>query len=133
MPGGNTEDSDGSLLDTAEREAAEEMGGLPAGFSVMHRLDTRRDAKGGGGDDDDGFKFYAVFVCRVPAAGAAAFKPKLEEDEVRDWRWWSIADAKAAAGQGKMHPVMTEALVGTGANELGQVLEGAKAGEARGD
>lgn len=141
MPGGNSDDSDGSLLDTAEREAAEEMGGLPAGFSVLHRLDTRRDAKkkGGGDDDDDdddgeSFKFYAVFVCRVPASGAAAFKPRLEADEVRDWRWWSIADATALAGTpGGLHPVVVDVLTGAGGKELGQVLEGARAGEARGD
>jgi 8-oxo-dGTP pyrophosphatase MutT (NUDIX family) len=135
LPGGNAEEADGSLLDTAEREAAEEMGGLPAGFSVLHRLDTRRDAKqkDGDDDDDDGFKFYAVFVCRVPAAGAAAFKPRLDPDEARDWRWWSMEDARAAAGRGEVHPVVKEVLVGGGAVELGQVLEGAKAGDARGD
>ena len=137
LPGGNTEETDGSLLDTAEREAAEEMGGLPAGFSVLHRLDTRRDAKKKSDvddDDDEGFKFYAVFLCRVPKAGADAFKPKLEADEVRDWRWWSIADAKALAGQpGALHPVLADVLTGAGAVELGTVLEGAKAGDARGD
>ncbi len=144
LPGGNADDTDGSLLDTAEREAAEEMGGLPPGFSVLHRLDTRRDAKqkgkggAGGRDGDDGdeesFKFYAVFVCRVPGAGADAFKPRLEADEVRDWRWWSIPDATALARTpGGLHPVMVDVLTGAGGVELGQVLEGARAGETRGD
>jgi hypothetical protein len=133
------------LLDTAEREAAEEMGGLPAGFSVLHRLDTRRDAKTAkkkagddhdDDDDDDGdsFKFYAVFVCRVPGAGAAAFQPRLEDDEVRAWRWWSIPEAAALAGTpGGLHPVVVDVLTGAGGAELGQVLEGARAGEARGN
>ena len=141
LPGGNTEERDGSLLDTAEREAAEEMGGLPAGFSVLHRLDTRRDAKqkkksdvDGNDDDDESFKFYAVFVCRVPRAGADAFKPRLEADEARDWRWWTIPDAAALAKQpGGLHPVLADVLAGAGAAELGAVLEEAKAGEARGD
>ena len=40
LPGGNAEDADASLLDTAKREAAEEMGDVPD-FTVTGVVETR--------------------------------------------------------------------------------------------
>lgn len=40
LPGGNAEDADASLLDTAKREAAEEMGDVPD-FAVTGVVETR--------------------------------------------------------------------------------------------
>ena len=173
LPGGNAEPADGSLLDTAEREAAEEMGGLPAGFSVLQRIDSRWaegaewvvDWGGGGGgggvgqppppagaarrptpipiqtqlhkppqilNPTPGFrkgkdKFYAVFLCRVPGAGADAFRPTLN-DESRDWRWL----APAAARKLDLHPVARDVLDGTGRASLAAALALAGADAGRG-
>ena len=43
LPGGNVEDADASLLDTAKREAAEEMGDVP-NFAVTGIVETRSAA-----------------------------------------------------------------------------------------
>ena len=40
LPGGNAEDADASLLETAKREAAEEMGDVPD-FAVTGVVETR--------------------------------------------------------------------------------------------
>jgi len=90
LPGGNVEPSDLSLLDAAEREAAEEMGSLPRSFSVLTRIDAVR-----GGKKKE--KAYSAFVLRVPGEVAGAWSPVLNE-ESRGWRWVGREEASRLAG-----------------------------------
>ena len=54
LPGGNSENDDETLLQTAVREAGEEMGPLPAGYEVKREVLTRWGGAGGWREEEGG-------------------------------------------------------------------------------
>ncbi|KAG2424215.1 hypothetical protein HXX76_014746 [Chlamydomonas incerta] len=96
LPGGNADAADaGDLLDTAMREAREELGQLPAGLQVLGQVLTRRGKALQ--------KRYTVFVAAIPGSSRAGYSPQLN-DEHTDWRWTDLAHAAALAGG--THPLL---------------------------
>jgi 8-oxo-dGTP pyrophosphatase MutT (NUDIX family) len=101
LPGGNCEDGDTDLEETARREATEELGPLPplklTSSHVTHRGKHLE-------------KEYTVFSCILERTVRDAWKPKLNEEH-REWRWFPVA-AVNAAGAGvagapaPLHPVV---------------------------
>ncbi|KAK9819557.1 hypothetical protein WJX81_001897 [Elliptochloris bilobata] len=98
LPGGNTEEADASLLDTAKREAAEEMGNVPD-FAVTGVVETRR------GKSQQ--KRYDVFVGDVGPEARAAFVPRLN-DEHRNASWWPLEASQLQGAD--LHPVVAAVL-----------------------
>lgn len=94
LPGGNAEGEDGTPLETAQREAIEEMGQLPP-FQVSFELLTKR------GKDKE--KHYRVFVCKVKQEDKEMYQPDLNEEH-RDWKWIELAQLQNMKGE--LHPVV---------------------------
>lgn len=94
LPGGNLEMGDSSLLETAKREAMEEMGILPA-FQVVKEYLTKRGK--------DKSKHYRVFVCKITAVEKESFSPVLNEEH-RDWKWYKLS--QLAGMKEELHPVV---------------------------
>eukprot|EP00976_Prorocentrum_cordatum_P117835 1196370-Prorocentrum_minimum.AAC.5 len=98
LPGGNVEDGDSSLFETAKREATEELGPLPenlvpiwevpVGFCVVSTgpsaseklACTWQTTRG-----KHGHKSYAVFVCALDPEVKQNWSPTLNEEH-REWR-----------------------------------------------
>ncbi|PNH11842.1 hypothetical protein TSOC_001275, partial [Tetrabaena socialis] len=99
LPGGNADEVDGGkLLETAEREAREEVGALPSGLHVAGSVLTRRGKALQ--------KHYTVFIAHAPSAARAAYLPTLNEEHT-EWRWVDMAHVAALA-----HAPKPKALVG---------------------
>ncbi|KAI3435953.1 hypothetical protein D9Q98_002011 [Chlorella vulgaris] len=108
LPGGNADGTDVSLLETARREAVEEMGPNLPPFEVVAEVPTRRGKRGQ--------KHYTVFVGRVRPEDRAAWVPQLNEEHSA-WRWLNVGElAKPGGGGGnqneavQLHPVVDLAL-----------------------
>ena len=94
LPGGNAEGDDPTPLDTAQREAIEELGHLPP-YHVVLELLTKR------GKDKQ--KHYRVFVCKVNEKDKAMYEPNLNEEH-RDWKWIELAQLHNMIEE--LHPVV---------------------------
>mmetsp|Transcript_9875 Transcript_9875/g.16963 ORF Transcript_9875/g.16963 Transcript_9875/m.16963 type:complete len:148 (-) Transcript_9875:302-745(-) len=79
LPGGNVEEGDASLFETAKRESTEELGPLPENFVPLWEVPTTRGKYGQ--------KKYAVFVCALAPDVKKSWVPTLN-DEHREWRWF---------------------------------------------
>ena len=122
LPGGNSEKEDGgSLLNTATREAKEEMGGVPP-LTVRDRIDVTRGDKQDKDDDDDDKKFYAAYVATV--ADTKWRPPRLDTSESRDARWVPLSEMMEL----DLHPVTATVLKGGSRGRLDAVLAEVKGG-----
>eukprot|EP00892_Ulva_mutabilis_P011531 jgi/Ulvmu1/8750/UM048_0004.1 len=98
LPGGNADKEDnGDLLETARREAKEELEVLPE-YAVRGQVLTKR------GKRDQ--KHYTVFVCAVTRAVHDAYVPKLNPEHSK-WRWFAAAELRA---RDDLHPVVHSVL-----------------------
>jgi len=94
IPGGNA-DAGEIMLDTASREAVEEMGGCP-GMTILDYVLTRRGKQLQ--------KYFTVFLAYSPPEEAAAFVPELDSEENDQWRW--VALDEMLSMELPLHPVV---------------------------
>lgn len=88
LPGGNAEAGDnGNLLETAKREATEEMGELPA-FDVVGEVLTKR------GKHKQ--KHFTVFIAALRPGEREMYKPNLNHEH-SEWRWHNITALQSSA------------------------------------
>ncbi|GMH40763.1 hypothetical protein BSKO_08667 [Bryopsis sp. KO-2023] len=109
LPGGNMDDDDLSLYETALREAKEEMGGYPNALDVAGIITTLR------GHHLD--KRYDVYIVRITEQEQSSFAPVLNEEHT-DWRWFSVLELVA---QKNLHPVVKK-LITQHRSEFGRAL-----------
>eukprot|EP00887_Chlorella_sp_A99_P006400 scaffold3.g6400.t1 len=99
LPGGNADPEDaGNLLETALREAREEVGGVPA-HTVLDSIETRRGERLQ--------KSYTVFLAAVPPKARAVWRPALNEEH-SEWAWVPLAELGASGRE--LHPVVKKLL-----------------------
>lgn len=91
LPGGNREGSDQDLLETAIREATEEIGALPP-FRVVTEFLTQR------GKHKQ--KHYTVFIAEMKEKDS--FAPQLNHEHT-DWRWFDVG---SLLQREDLHPVV---------------------------
>eukprot|EP00240_Pyramimonas_obovata_P011877 CAMPEP_0118944262 /NCGR_PEP_ID=MMETSP1169-20130426/39978_1 /TAXON_ID=36882 /ORGANISM="Pyramimonas obovata, Strain CCMP722" /LENGTH=114 /DNA_ID=CAMNT_0006889715 /DNA_START=212 /DNA_END=556 /DNA_ORIENTATION=+ len=94
LPGGNVEDGDSSLFETAKREATEELGPLPDNLVPVWEVPTTRGKQGQ--------KKYAVFVCPLDPEVKQKWSPQLNEEH-REWRWFKRDEIQSGFA---LHPVV---------------------------
>ena len=78
MPGGNVEEVDKSICDTAYREAKEEIGEIPTHIMKGEYKVTRGKR---------GQKNFHIFVCICDENTCKTYVPKLNKEHT-EWRWF---------------------------------------------
>lgn len=105
LPGGNADAADGAdLLETAMREASEEIGQVPAGLTFHATLLTRRGKRQQ--------KHYTVYVASIDRAAAGSpaplsYQPQLNEEHT-EYRWIPAASVLLPTEPPalELHPVL---------------------------
>ncbi|KAK9908333.1 hypothetical protein WJX75_006239 [Coccomyxa subellipsoidea] len=100
LPGGSADSKDADDLATAEREAKEEVGGVPA-HEVKGQIQIRRKGK-------HGVKLHTVFIATVASGASAAFQPAMNEEHL-EVKWLPLSEA-VALPPAQVHPVLAEVL-----------------------
>lgn len=104
LPGGNAESADQGLLATAQREAHEELGAVPA-YVTQAQILTKRGKRNQ--------KHFTVFVADVQPSAAQQYVPRLNAEH-SEWRWvpWEqvVAAGSGAANENQLqlHPVVRQ-------------------------
>lgn len=108
---GNCDDSDAHLLETAVREAREEMGCLPPAMRFAHHADAAADAAAAGGTPLHVLtrrgkalqKQFTVFPAAIEPAAKAAYVPHLNPEHV-EWAWVALEALPRRLAE--LHPVV---------------------------
>ena len=93
LPGGNLDETDESLLFTAQRESLEEMAKLPERYEVIKEVTTRRGKRMQ--------KWYRVFVARVSKQDREHFQPILNDEHI-EYKWVEVSKLSELG----LHPVV---------------------------
>ncbi|CAL8469169.1 g8710 [Coccomyxa elongata] len=100
LPGGSADSKDRDDLATAEREAKEEVGGVPA-HEVKGQILVKRKGK-------HGLKLHTVFLATVASGASVGFQP-VANDEHLEVKWVPLSEAVAFPAA-QLHPVLAEVL-----------------------
>ncbi|GBF89588.1 hypothetical protein Rsub_02306 [Raphidocelis subcapitata] len=105
IPGGNAEPEDATLIETAAREAAEELGG--AGEVPAHTVERGFLTKRGKHDQ----KHFTVYVARVASGVRAQFMaPRLNLLEHSQYGWFTFEQMDQMRKDDLLHPVVDKLL-----------------------
>lgn len=82
ISGGRYDDGDSDALDTANREAHEELTTLPANRTLIARHELPRNK--------DHTKKYVIFLYSIPQKSKDTWEPKLDEEENSEFKWFDL-------------------------------------------
>lgn len=108
LPGGNADSDDTSLVKTAEREAIEEIGGLPK-YTLKLQVKTMRGSQKQ--------KHYYVFIAEVSPEDRDSFHIVLNEEHDA-YRWVPVDEALKLP----LHPVVQRLLLTENKEQVKQVI-----------